>query len=165
MNKADFVTSLFLIVLAISIILVSFQMPTFVDVGAHPLSAPGIVPSMLGVIIGIFGFILLIRSILHKGFTIKFSIKDIVIFFRNASIQRLIITLFWSILYVILLGKMNYFLLTFLFITFFIMSFEIKFFKKSIDNKKAIINALFIGIFISTVITLVFRYLFLVNLP
>ena len=158
MNKADFFTSIFLFLLGLIVFIISIRMPTFRELGANPYSAPGIVPMILGVIIVIMGAILFTRSVISKGYKISLSFQGLKLFFKNNSIKRLFIALFLSVFYVILLGKINYFLLTTLYIFLFVWSFELK-------TKKTLFFALIEAVLIAACISYVFRYLFLVTLP
>lgn len=112
MNKADFFTSIFLFLFGLIIFILSIKMPTFRELGANPYSAPGIVPGIMGLILSFMGVILFIRSVIRKGYKIKLSSQSIKIFFKNDAIKRLLIALFLSVFYVILLGNISYFLLT-----------------------------------------------------
>jgi len=158
MNKADFFTSIFLFLLGLIVFIISIRMPTFRELGANPYSAPGIVPGILGVILLFMSAILFIRSVIHKGYKIKLSFQGLKLFFKNNSIKRLLIALFLSVFYVILLGKINYFLLTTIYIFLFVWSFELK-------TKKTLFFALLEAVLIAVCISYVFRYLFLVTLP
>lgn len=158
MNKADFFTSIFLFLLGLIVFIISIRMPTFRELGANLYSAPGIVPMILGVIIAIMGAILFTRSVIRKGYKISLSFQGLKLFFKNNSIKRLLIALFLSVFYVILLGKINYFLLTTIYIFLFVWSFESK-------TKNTLFFALLEAILIAVCISYVFRYLFLVILP
>ncbi len=165
MNKADFLTSVFLILFGLIIFIVSVRMPTFRELGANPYSAPGIIPAILGIILSFMGVILFIRSIIRKGYKIRLSYRAIKRFFKSASIKRLLIALFLSVFYVILLGEINYFLLTTIYIFIFILAFELKIRKSTFSQGKTLIFAIFEAVFIAGSIAFVFRYLFLVRLP
>ena len=160
MNKADFFTSIFLFLLGLIVFIISIRMPTFKELGANPYSAPGIVPGILGVILLFMSAILFVRSVIRirKGYKIRLSSQGLKLFFKNNSIQRFLIALFLSVFYVILLGKINYFLLTGIYIFLFIWSFELK-------TKKTLFFAFLEAVLIAACISYVFRYLFLVTLP
>jgi hypothetical protein len=46
MVRADFVTSIVLMVLGLATVVASLRMPDYADVGAEPWSAPGTVPGL-----------------------------------------------------------------------------------------------------------------------
>jgi len=165
MNKADFITSLLLTFFGLGVFILSLRMPTFKEVGANPYSAPGIVPSALGFILFILGITLLIRSISRKGYQIQLSLNGFLFLYRKQSTRRFLIALFLSIIYVLLLGKVNYFILTYFYIFLFILFYEFNFKKKIILQKKVVIYAVLEATIIASCIAFVFQYLFLVRLP
>jgi len=165
MDKADFITSLFLSFLGLAVLVLSLRMPTFKNLGANPYSAPGIVPTILGIILLLMGIILLVRSISRQGYQLKISFGGMIELVKRRSIKRLIIALILSISYVRLLGKMNYFLLNSLYILLFILAYEFDFNERLMKQKKTIIIAFSEAILIAGSIALVFQYLFLVRLP
>ena len=48
MTRKDFITSIVLIVVSITIIVISYTMPRLERRGIDPFSAPGVVPGMIG---------------------------------------------------------------------------------------------------------------------
>ena len=62
MAKADFITSLVLMVLGIGVVVESWRMPRFTDQGTSIWSAPGVTPGMVGLVLAILGLALLFRS-------------------------------------------------------------------------------------------------------
>jgi hypothetical protein len=165
MDKADFITSIFLVIFGLAIFLISIRMPTFRNLGANPYSAPGIVPSMLGAIIFILGMILFFRSIAREGYKINYLLNSIKKILIKRPIQRFLIALFLSLSYVFLLGKVDYFLLSGGYIFVFILAYELNIEKSIIQQNKTIIFALAEAVLIGGSIALVFRYLFLIRLP
>jgi len=165
MNKADFFTSIFLFLFGLIVFVISIRMPTFREVGANTYSAPGIVPGILGFILLFMGGILFIRSVIRKGYRVRVSSQGIKLFFKNNPIKRLLIALFLSLFYIILLGKIYYFVLTTIYILIFITSFEFTIKKNIFSQRKILFFALFEALLIAASISYVFRYLFLVTLP
>jgi len=165
MDKADFITSIFLVIFGLAIFLISIRMPTFRNLGANPYSAPGIVPSMLGAIIFILGMILFFRSIAREGYKINYSLNSIKKIITKKPIQRFLTVLFLSLSYVFLLGKVDYFLLSSGYIFVFILAYELNIKKSIVQQNKTMIFALAEAVLIGGSIALVFRYLFLIRLP
>lgn len=165
MDKADFITSIFLSLFGLAILLISLRMPTFKNLGANPYSAPGIVPAVLGAILLILGIVLMVRSINRKGYQIKISYSGLILLFKQRSIQRLIIALLLSIAYIQLLGEINYFLLNSFYILIFVLAYELDFKKSILKQKETIIIAILEAFLIAGSIALIFQYLFLVRLP
>lgn len=165
MDKADFITALFLSIFGLAVFIISLGMPNFRNLGANPYSAPGIVPAFLGVVLFFLGIVLLIRSISRKGYHLKFSFLGIILLFKQNSVKRLIIAAVLSLLYVLMLGKINYFILSFSYIFIFILSYELNFKERMLKQKTTFIFAFFEAFLIAGSIALVFQYLFLVRLP
>jgi len=166
MVKADFVTSIVLLVFGTAILILSIQMPRFEGLGVNPYSVPGIVPGLLGLILLILGLVLLIRSIMRKGYQLGLTIDIIKQYFKDESTRNFLLALIFSLVYgVFLLTRIPYSLATGLYILFFILVFEYRPKENMSSQKKTILYSLVEAIFVSAGVTLVFRYLFLVDLP
>ncbi len=165
MPKADFVTSIFLIIFGIVVVYLSAKMPRFEEIHANPYSAPGVVPGLLGVIIGFLGLILLIRSIIRKGYKLGLNGITVKRFFLEPMTRRILLTIFISVAYWALLGRVNFSLVTALYVFIFVMIFEYEKGKSVIQQRKMLFVALIMAVLTSASVTYVFQYLFLVNLP
>jgi putative tricarboxylic transport membrane protein len=166
MAKADFVTSIVLLLFGITILIMSIQMPRYEGLGVNPYSVPGIVPGLLGVILLILSLILLIRSIIRKGYHLGLSIEIVNQYFKDESTRNFLIALILSLVYgALLLTRIPYSLATALYILFFILIFEYRPKESMSSQKKTILYSLVEAISVSAGVTLVFRYLFLVDLP
>ena len=62
MARADFVTSLVLIVFGLGVVAESWRMPRFTEFGSSIWSAPGVVPAMIGAALTVMGAALFVRS-------------------------------------------------------------------------------------------------------
>jgi hypothetical protein len=89
MPKADFVVSILLMGFGVWVVLHSFQMPRFKELGANPLSVPGIVPGILGTVIFILSLVVFIRSLTRKGYRLGLNRQTLKNFFQDISLQRL----------------------------------------------------------------------------
>ena len=166
MAKADFVTSIGLSSFGLAILIMSIQMPRYESLGVNPYSVPGVVPGLLGLILLILGLVLLIRSIMRKGYQLGLTIDIIKQYFKDESTRNFLLALIFSLVYgVFLLTRIPYFLATGLYILFFILVFEYRPKENMSSQKKTILYSLVEAIFVSAGVTLVFRYLFLVDLP
>ncbi|HPP37995.1 MAG TPA: tripartite tricarboxylate transporter TctB family protein, partial [Thermosynergistes sp.] len=143
----------------------SWMMPTFREVGAHRYSAPGVVPSFLGVVLLLLGGVLLVRSIRSGGYRLDITFEGLRAFFASASIARFFAALILSMTYVLLLGKINYFFLTLVYILTFILAYELWLEKVPRSRGKIWTFAVGEAIIVAAAIALTFRYLFLVRLP
>lgn len=166
MAKADFATSIVLLLFGTAILIMSIHMPRFEGLGVNPYSVPGIVPGLLGLILLILSLVLLIRSIVRKGYRLGLSSEIIKQYFTDPSTRNFLLALMLSLVYgVFLLTRIPYSLATGLYILFFILIFEYRPKENMSSQKKTILYSLVEAIFVSAGVTLVFRYLFLVDLP
>ncbi len=166
MPKADFITSILLIIFSLAIVIISIRMPRMEELGANPYSAPGIVPGFLGIIIFMLSLTLCIKSFLKNGYKIDLHKKTIRAFFQDQATIRVLLTLLISIIYGVgLLGNIPYILATFLYVAAFIMFFEYRQDQPIHSQKKTVIFAILQAILVTASVAAVFRYLFLVNLP
>jgi hypothetical protein len=166
MPKADFVTAFVLIAFSIGVIWKSSLMPTFENRGANPLSAPGIVPAILGGIIGFLGIVMLVRAVRRGGHKLELSGEKLNGWLRKPATVRFGLTILLALIYAWgLVGNISYPLATFLFVTAFVIIFEYDRSKPLKKRRKTIIVALIEAALTAAVVSAVFRYVFLVNLP
>ncbi len=166
MPRADFFTGIVLICLSLYVMFESWRMPRLEHLKIHPLSAPGIVPAFVGMVLLIFGTVLVIRSTRRGGHRLGVSYEGFRRMLSNSGNQRLLLTAILCIGYAgFLIGTLPYWLATGLFIFVFIIVFE---WERGMDiarRNKRLISAVLIAILSSAAITLVFERLFLVALP
>jgi putative tricarboxylic transport membrane protein len=166
MPKADFLMSNVLILFGIFVMILSSQMPDLANQNASPYSAPGVVPFILGIIFSFLGIVMLIRSIIRKGYIIKITGVEIKAWFKDLSTRRFLMTLLISVGYaMILLGRVHYLLATGIYMFLFVFMFEFKKGVGILKQKKTFFMALLLAVITSGSVYWVFRYLFLVNLP
>lgn len=169
MVKKDFITSIVLIVFSFSIVVSSYTMPRLERRGIDPFSAPGVVPGMIGLILFCLALILFARSVRAGGYRL-FS-ADIIDVDTDGvkhpgAAARVLLTLVISLVYAVgLLGRVDYTLGTLLYIFIFIVLFEYQQGVSLLKQKKMLGGALLQAIIAAVLITLVFRKLFLVDLP
>ena len=174
MPKADLITAIVLIVFSAGVIYLSLQMPTFENRGANPLSAPGIVPGLLGGIIGFLGLVMLIRSMRSRGYRFELSKEKFISFFHKASTARFGLTILLTLIYAWgLVGTIDFTLATFLFVVCFILIFEYDRSKSFLGvnlGEVGFLNAVppaaaEEAVLTAVIVSAVFRYIFLINLP
>jgi len=165
MVKADLITSILLLVFGAAILLLSIQMPTMADRNQSIYSAPGVVPGFIGAMLIILSLSMLLRSIknkaleeIRKGVIPKEALSQI-------TTRRIFLTLFLCLGYAFLLGKLWFPIPTFAFVFAFIFAFEYDFKAALKTQTKKIVVATIIALVTTTLVTLVFQKLFLVNLP
>lgn len=166
MPKADFVVSILLMLFSVWIVAHSLQMPRFEDLGANPFSVPGIVPGLLGTVIFILSLAVFIRSLRQKGYRLGINRQTLQGFLRDASIQRMLLTTAICIIYgMAMVGRMNYYLATFIFVLGFLLIFQYRAAEEAAARKKLLITSLVQSALTAAIVGAVFRYLFLVDLP
>jgi putative tricarboxylic transport membrane protein len=166
MARADFITGIALICLSLYVIFESWRMPRLEHLKVHALSVPGIVPAFIGMVLLLFGTVLVIRSIRRTGHLLGFSYEAFRRMLSNPGNQRLLLTASVCIGYAgFLIGTLPYWLATGLFIFVFMILFEWERRMNVAQRRKCLISAALIAILSSAAITVVFERLFLVALP
>ncbi|MGQ9647277.1 MAG: tripartite tricarboxylate transporter TctB family protein [Thermodesulfobacteriota bacterium] len=166
MVRADFLTGIGLISLSLYVIFESWRMPRLEHLKIHPLSVPGIVPAFIGMVLLIFGGVLVIRSVRRGGHRLGVSYKGFRRLLGNPGHQRLLLTAVLCIGYAgFLIGTFPYWLATGLFIFVFMILFEWEPGMNIARWRKCLTAAALIAFFSSAAITLIFERLFLVALP
>tara|TARA_R110002020_G_scaffold115609_4_gene265702 strand:- start:7370 stop:7924 length:555 start_codon:yes stop_codon:yes gene_type:complete len=163
MIKADLVTGLFFIVLAATTLFGALSMDRLEARRINPLTAPGLVPGLLGLALLVCGIILSLRSLriaAPGGWT---ALGRAV---TSTAAQRaggvLVLTLTYALL---LVGLLPFWLATGLFVFAFIMTFETWLATPRRPLLASMPWALGLAVVTATVVTLVFERLFLVRLP
>ena len=166
MARADFLTGIVLICLSLYVIIESWQMPRLQHLKIHPLSVPGIVPAFIGMVLLLFGTILVIRSIRRGGHRLGFSYESFRRLLSKPGNQYLLLTAILTIGYAgFLIGFLPYWLATGLFIFLFVFLFEWERGMSVAQWRRRLISAGIIAAVSSAAVTLVFERLFLVTLP
>ncbi len=165
MVKKDFITSIVLIAFSLSVVVMSYTMPRLEHRNIDPFSAPGVVPGMIGMILLGLSLILFVRSIRRGGYLL-FVAGDAARAAQKGGKTRVLLTLALSLIYAVgLLGRIDYGLATFVYISVFIVMFEYRSGVSLNAQKKMIALALLEAAIAALSISLVFQKLFLVDLP
>jgi hypothetical protein len=129
LRKADIVTSICLIILGLSVLYGASRMPmtgTYGGVTNVWYVSPAVIPILIGSLIIIFSIGILIRSIRdggHKGIIGYFSGK-MKGMSRNTEVKRIFIIWAWSSVYIfVLLGRINFYLASSMFLGPFMLMF------------------------------------------
>jgi hypothetical protein len=151
------------LVLGLAVIVLSFRMPRFAEQGGEIYTAPGLVPTFYGVILGILSLWLGFRAV-RRGALASMALPT-----RDEcgnSNARLALAAGLGILFVVgLIGRMPFWLAVAIFVTVFIALFE---WQSGIDSRtraQRLATALVQGLVTAFLVTLVFEKLFLVRLP
>lgn len=166
MRKADFVTSIVLLVFAFTVTSMAFNMPRLEEKNINPYTAPGVVPGILGVIIFILALIMFIRTLRGSDFLPKFEKGNMKSLLSDPGTMRLLVSLAICLIYaLVLIGNIPYMLATFIFVLAFILCFDLKYDAVEGSRKRIIVKALIQAVITSVAVSLAFEYLFLVDLP
>ncbi len=166
MVKKDFITSIVLVAFSISVVVMSYTMPRLEHRNIDPFSAPGVVPGMIGMILLALSLILFVRSGRRGGYLL-FTAGD----GKNepthrGGAKRVFLTLILSFFYAVgLLGRIDYTIATMGYIFAFIVIFEYRSDLGPAAQKKMLGVALLEAVIAAVSISLIFRKLFLVDLP
>jgi len=162
MARADFYTGIIMMAFGITAIVMALQMPI---IERDPYSSPGVLPIFLGLIITVLSLVMFIRSVIRAKGQIGISGSSFKSFFADVGTRRVVITTVLCVFYALLLGKIVFPLLTFVYILVFILVFEYNRKMPFRQQTKKVLIALLVAILSSASITAVFQYLFLVRLP
>jgi hypothetical protein len=166
MPKADFVVSLILMAFGSGIIVQAFRMPRFQNLGANPFSVPGIVPGILGGVIFILSAVVFFRSLRRQGYRLGWNKPMLKAFAVDPDMRRMLLTTLLCMFYGIgLVGRLNYYLATFLFVLAFIVLFQYRTAAETPGRGRLLLASLVQAVLTAAVVGAVFRYLFLVELP
>jgi len=154
MTRFDLGFSVLLVALGVAVVVESWRMPRLENLAVEPYSAPGLVPGMLGLVLSVLGLALLLRSIKRALAAEPGAATE------PLDFKRFLLAAAITLSYAAgLVGRVPFWLSTFLFVTVFIIVFERGHFARTV------FTACLQGAITSAVVTLVFRYLFLVRLP
>lgn len=172
MPKADFITSLVLMTFSAFVFIESIRMPRLEHRNINPYSIPGLVPAILGIIIGILSIILFVRSLRHGGYLLRkrhetsLGHAESPRFWHKPETLRVLLTVGFCLLYaIILIGWVWYPVATFFYTFVFIALFEYNRSKPAKQQVKVFVVAGIEALVTAVLVSVVFRYLFLIRLP
>ncbi|SLN27808.1 tripartite tricarboxylate transporter TctB family protein [Oceanibacterium hippocampi] len=164
MVRADFVSAIVFVALGVATLVESWRMPRLEEMNINPWSAPGIVPGVLGAIIAVLGALMLVRSCRQGGW--RLAPGEALRGLGSAGSRRAALTLFLTIGYAGgLIGRMPFWLATFLFIFVFIQIFEWT--DPALASRRLwrVTSAALVAAIAAFAIAYVFENVFLVNIP
>lgn len=164
----DLITSLVLITLGSGVLVEAARMPRFVRLGVNPYTVPGLVPGVLGVVIAILGTLMLIRTVVawRRGHAVPgASGAD-----EPGSTPRILLTLGLTLGYgALLIGRLPFWLATFLFVLVFLLAFQWSPSLLTEKNRGPLLRYLganlLQAVLVAATVTYVFERIFLVRLP
>lgn len=161
--RADLFVAAAFFVFGAAIIALSWRMPTFVDQGGQPYTAPALVPTFYGTIIALLSAVLGWRAVgsgaLRGGE--PSAAKE-----TGDSNVRLALAAGLGLLFVAgLIGRMPFWLASAIFVALFIAAFEWRTGQSGRVRARIVAIAIAEGLATGWAVTLVFERLFLVRLP
>jgi len=178
MPRADFITSILLMALSAFVIIESLRMPRLEHRNINPYTIPGMVPAILGVIMGVLSIALFLRAMRHGGYRLSKHAtaassaspgdggSQKAGFWHKPETLRVILTVGFCLLYaIILVGWAWYPIATFLYVFGFIVLFEYDRTKGPGEQKRIYILAGVEALLTAVLVSVVFRYVFLIRLP
>lgn len=162
MVRADFFAGLVFVVLGLAALVESLRMPRFEERAINPYTVPGLVPGALGVVILLLGAVLVVRSARAGAWDAGGDGR----WFRDPGVRRLLLAVTLCLAYAAgLVGRLPFWLATFLFVAGFVALFEWPLATDRRDRVRRLVIAVIFGGMVSAAVTFVFRDLFLVRLP
>lgn len=159
---ADFVSGLVWLVLALAIVVGSWQMDRLEHLKVSAYTAPGVVPGLLGLALAIMAILLIVRS-MRAGALAQAKLPS----FRRADSWRLLAALALCLIYALgLIGSgLPFWLATAIFVTAFVVTFQFEDRRQAGTLIQGAAFAAVFGLICGGAIHYVFQDLFLVRLP
>ena len=166
--RADLVTAAVLLSLGLFVVVEAWRMPRLEERQINPLTVPGIVPGLLGLVLVAMASVLLIRSIRAGGLERRRDTAEAVGGGRGdgGSWRRLGVTAALCLAYAAgLVGHMDFRLATGLFVFAFVAVFEWDAGQSLIRHGRTVGWAAVQAALVALAVAVVFQELFLVRLP
>jgi MFS family permease len=164
--KVDLLTALVLLVLGIGFVVAGLTMDRLEVRRIHPLSAPGLVPGLLGLALVVCSALLALQAIRGGALAGR---RGTALFGRDAepgARLRLALVLLLCLAYALLLiGRLPYWLATWLFVSTFTILFEWRSPDLAAPLWRTVLVGLVLGGAVALAVSFVFQQLFLVRLP
>jgi hypothetical protein len=165
MARADFVTGIVLIALGIATVIASLEMPRFAELNVEPYTAPGLVPGALGAVILVLGGALFVRAARAGGWRLR-ARTPAPTWAPARGTRNLAIAVALCLGYAGgLIGRVPFWLATFLFVAAFVALFEWRLAGTRAEQARRLAFALAFAAAVAAAVTLVFQEVFLVRLP
>lgn len=164
--RRDFFTSLVLIVFGLAVTFESWRMPRFESIGGSLATAPGLVPGLLGLVITLFGIVMLVRSVRAGAFAGRAGEEQAPEGGGRESFRRLLLMLVLSIGYAgVLVGRIPFSLATFLYVFTAVGIFDWRPEDPPPVKARRLGIAFVEALAVAVAVTFVFEQIFLVTLP
>lgn len=150
--------SVLLTAFAFAVVVESWRMPRLGELGVHPMSAPGLTPGLLGLVLLFLGIALLVRSVRSA----TPSGGDTPSATAGSTWRRSVLTIALCLGYSLgLLGHLPFMMATGLFVFSFVAIFSFE----SSRPVRTLAGALAMAVAVAVTVSLLFEHVFLVRLP
>jgi len=158
-RRADLIFAIALTVLALWVLVESWRMPRLAELGVHPMSAPGLTPGLIALVLVGLGLALLWRSLRALAATVQAVDAAVA---ANTVWWRALLALGLCLVYALaLLGHLPFRWATGLFVFAFIACFS---FERG-RALRSLASAALMALAVAFGVGLLFEQLFLVRLP
>ena len=162
--RADFWFGLGLVVLGIASAVESWRMPRLTELNVHPMTAPGLVPGLIGAILFLLGGVLFLRSVRVGGWRLdrdRGGAAD-----RAGQTWRFLLAAALCVGYAAgLVTTLPFWAATGIFVFAFVALFEWRPGRTPAGHSRALAVAAFEAVLVAVAVTFVFEQIFLVRLP
>lgn len=156
-RRYDLWFAVLLVVFAAGVVGESWRMPRLEHLGVHPMSAPGLTPGLLGLVLLGLAVALLVRSVRQQRLVEAASSGG-----ETGAVGRTLLTLGLTLAYAIgLVGHLPFWLATALFVFAFVSIFG----WDGTRPWRSLLSALAMAVVTAAAVTLLFERVFLVRLP
>ncbi len=155
-RRADLIFAVLLTALALYVLVASWRMPRLAELGVHPMSAPGLTPGLIALVLVGLGFALLWRSLRAPAPQADAGAAPNTVWWR--ALLALVLCLVYALG---LLGHLPFLWATGLFVFAFIAAFS---FERS-KPLRSLGGAALMALAVAFSVSLLFEQLFLVRLP
>jgi len=141
-------------------------MPRYEDQGGTFLDSPGIVPFLLGILLTALSVIVLVRSIVRKGYKLGWNRASLVAVLKDTMTVRMLVTIAFGVVYgLFLLRWLGFVASSLIFVFAFIVVFEWDIKRPIAAQWRVPVFAAVISAATTLAVYFAFTKLFLVNLP
>lgn len=159
-RRGDLWFSLLLTALAVAVLVESWRMPRLENLGVHPMSAPGLTPGLIGLVLLLLGLLLLARSLRARRAAAAMAAQAAPV--AAADGRRALLAIALCLVYALgLLGRLPFVWATGLFVFAFVTVFALE----RARPWHTLVGAAAMAVFTAVGVTLLFEQLFLVRLP
>lgn len=151
--KSDFIPSILICIVGLVVFFLSLAMPKYEEWGLY--ATPSLAPMVFSLALFLCGLIILVRSIVAKGYHITLSREQVVRFFTSTVVKRFVIALGLVVVYYLFFGVLHFVVISALYL------FLNMFYNRSVVWWKNLI----ISVVYAAAIWYLFNFVFLIPMP